>query len=127
MLGSGGHHYWEAVAERVAPGTDTRLELRFVPAVLVELVGPDPRPRGFHRSSVVVVARSADGRADNDWIFEDGPFGRRRTVYLYGTPPWTLVAEHAALEPVEVELGSPALGPEDALPVHKLVLRPRQR
>ena len=125
MLGSGRSHYWEAVAERVTPGADTRLELRHVPAVLVELVGPDPWPQGFHRSSVVVLARSADGRADNDWNFEDGIFGCRRLVYLYGTPPWTLVAWHAALEPVEVELGSPVLGPEDPLPVHKLVLHPR--
>jgi hypothetical protein len=126
MLGSSRPRYWEAVAERVTPGADTRLELRFVPAVLVELVGPDPRPRGFHRFNVVVVARSADGRADNDWIFEDGILGSRRIVHLYGTPPWTLVAKHAALEPVEVELGSPVLGPDDPLPVHKLVLHPRQ-
>jgi len=127
MLGSprAGEHTWEAIAERVAPGTDTRLELRHVPAVLVELAGPDPRPRGFHWSNVVVVARSANGRADYEYLPEDFS-GRRRVIHLYGTPPWTLVAKHAALEPVEVELGSPALGPKDALPVHKLVLHPRQ-
>ena len=117
-------HYWEAVAERVTPGADTRLELRHVPAVLVEFVGPDPRPQGFHWSNVVVVARSADGRTDYDYLPEDFS-GHRRVIYLYGTPPWTLVAKHAALEPVEVDLGSPVLGPDDPLPVHKLELRAR--
>jgi len=127
MLGSprAEEHSWEAIAERVAPGADTRLELRHVPAVLVELVGPDPRPRGFHWCNLVVVARSADGRADYEYLPEDFS-GRRRVIHLYGTPPWTLVAKHAALEPIEVELGSPALGLEDPLPVHKLVLHPRQ-
>jgi hypothetical protein len=128
MLGSlrAEEHSWEAVAERVAPGADTRLSLRHVPSVLVELVGPDPRPPGFHWSNVVVVARSADGRADYDWLTEDGFIGRRRVIHLYGTPPWTLVAKHVALEPVEVDLGSPVLGPDDPLPLHKFELRARR-
>jgi hypothetical protein len=128
MLGSSraGEHIWGAVAERVTPGADTTLSLRHVLSILVELVGPDPRPAGFHWSNVVVVARSGDGRADYDWLPEDGFSGRRRVIRLYGTPPWTLVAKHAALEPVEVELGSPALGPDDPLPLHKLELRARR-
>ena len=100
------------------------LELRFVPAVLVELAGPEPRPPGFHWSNVVVVARSADGRADYDWMPEDGWLGKRRVIRLYGRGPWTLVAKHAALATTEIELGTPALTPTDPLPVHRMELRP---
>jgi hypothetical protein len=120
LRGSHREKLWIAPERRVYPGSETRLELRYVPAVLVEFVGPEPRPPGFHWNNVVVVARSADGREEYDFLPE-GP--KRRVIYLYGRGPWTLVARHRALETVEVPLGCPDLTPDDALPVHRIELR----
>ena len=46
-----------------------------------------------------------------------------RSRPLYGRGPWTLVATHEALAPVEIDLGSPGLTPSDVLPVHRIALR----
>lgn len=123
MRDTGRDHVFEATSPSVLPGSETRLELRFVPSIVVELTGPEPQPPGFHWSNVVVVARSADGRAEYDWMPEDGWHGRRRVVRLYGCGPWTLVARHAAIETSEKELGTPTLTPADAPPVHRMELR----
>jgi hypothetical protein len=107
----------------VRPGAETTVALRHVQAVVAEFVGPDPRPPGFSLSNLAAVARSADGRADYDYLYE--PNDRRRVVRLYGGGPWTLVVTHAQLETVEIDLGHPSRTEKDPVPTVKVPLRPR--
>jgi hypothetical protein len=115
--------FFEGSVGGVRPGAETTVALRHVQAVVAEFVGPDPRPPGFSLSNLAAVARSADGRADYDYLYE--PNDRRRVVRLYGGGPWTLVVTHAQLETVEIDLGHPSRTEKDPVPTVKVELRPR--